>query len=512
MKTERTKKSFFNMSSNFIILIVQTILSFVVRTYFIKILGESNLGLDGLFSNILSMLSLTELGISTAISFILYKPLNDNVKENIGIIMSFYRKMYIYVGIIIFLLGICLVPFLSFIVKDYQNDNMYLIYIIYLLSTVSMYFISYKEILILADQNSYRLTWYNFGFMVTMYLLQILVLEVYHSFILYLVVMLVVKTLQRICINIYISKRYKDINFNTKDKLSKAEFNLLKLNIKSLFFSKVGDYCIYSTDNILISNIVGLSTVGIYTNYSSIVTMSRSLINSIFNGITASFGNLATTEDETTQKNVFEIIDFIGFILYGLLTIVYLVIISPFIKLWLGQKFLLSKYVVILICINFYLMGTQVSLDTIKQACGFYNKDKYIPLLQAFVNLVLSIIFGKKIGLFGILIATTISYLVLPIWNKPYLLYKYIFKSNSYKYFFKQIKNIIILFLVYILSNTIIQFLKLSNDFIFLVSSCIVIFFVFCCIVSLFYFKSSEYQYLINLIKSVFLKSIKRNC
>ena len=189
-----------------------------------------------------------------------------------------------------------------------------------------------------------------------------------------------------------------------------------------------------------------------------------------------------------------------------MLTVIYLMVISPFVKLWLGKKFVVESSVMILICINFYLMGTQVSLDTIKQACGFYNKDKYVPLGQAIVNLVLSIILGKKMGLFGILIATTISYLVLPIWNKPYLLYKYIFKSSSVKYFFRQLKNIVSLVLIYGLSSFLVQYIHLSSEILTLFVDCFIVLFVFVIIISVLYFKSNEYQYFVNLIKTMILK------
>ncbi len=506
METSRTKNSFFNMSSNFLILIVQTILSFVTRTIFIRVLGETNLGLDGLFTNILSMLSITELGVSTAISFILYKPLNDKNNKKIGTIMSFYRRMYAVIGSVIFALGLLLIPFLKIIVKDYNTSDMYLLYFIYLLSTVSMYFISYKEILIMADQKNYQLTIYNFCSTVIMYLLQIYVLITYKSFVLYLLVMLIVKTIQRICINIYISHKYKNIDFHTKEKLPTKEKKSLKTNVKSLFYSKIGDYCIFSTDNIFISRLINLGVVGIYTNYISIVTMTRTLINSLFSGIVASFGNLAENASKQIQKNVFEIIDFMVFVLYGLLTIIFLNLINPFIHLWLGENYILEYSIIIIICLNFYLMGTQVSLDTIKQACGFYYKDRFVPLIQTIVNIVLSLVLGKLYGLFGILLATSISYLVLPIWIKPYLIYKHIFKDKCFQYFLREIKNFLVIISIYFITYFIINHYLVVNNIFSLVLCGLIILLIFTLIVTLLYFKTKEYQYFYDILKKIIFR------
>ena len=208
----RTKNSIYNVLSNLFIVLFQTIMLFVVRTFFIKILGEENLGLSGLFTNILNILSVTELGIGTIISFSLYKPLSENDTKKINALMNFYKKFYYLAGIIIIVLGILIIPFLPFFVKDYSANNVYVIYLLYLINTAFIYFVAYKEILILSDQKNYKLTNINFIFMLIMYLLQIFVLVKFKSFVLYLVVQFIITLIQKIFINIYITKSYPEVD------------------------------------------------------------------------------------------------------------------------------------------------------------------------------------------------------------------------------------------------------------------------------------------------------------
>ena len=504
----RTQNSILNMKSNFLILITQTILSFVVRTIFIKELGKTYLGLDGLFLNILNILSIAELGISSAISFCLYKPLKEEDIEKISILMTCYKKLYYIIGTIMTVIGLLIMPFLQYMIKD-TVENLYLIYILYLLSTTTLYFNSYKEILIMADQKNYKLTWINFLFTIIMYGMQVLVLIQYNSFILYLIIQLIVKILQKIFISRYITKQYQKIDFNAKKELEKEELNGIKRNIKFLFFNKIGDLCIYCTDNILISKIVNLITVGLYSNYSSVVTITRSIINGVFTGITASFGNFAIDSNEESKKNIFEIMDFIRFILYGLCTIGFILLINTFVQIWLGKSFLLNKTNVFIICLNFYLMGTQVPIEVVKQALGFYNRDRIVALMQAVVNLILSILLGIKFGLTGILISTTISYIILPYWLRPYYIYKYIFKTKVLTYLKREILNLIAICIVVIISEYIFTFMSINSIIIRFIIEIILTMLLFAIVVTILYHKTKEFKFVYEYCREKLNKRIE---
>jgi len=245
MEQSRTKNSMFNVGTGFFNTIAKTIITFITRTVFIKILGEIYLGLNGLLTNILSMLSIAELGIGTAISFSLYKPLADKNHNKINKLMTFYRKAYSAIGVVILICGIILIPFLKFILAENANvEDIYLIYFIYLINTVSTYFISYKEVLIIADQKNYKLTKINFLFDIILNFLQIIALIVLKNFIIYLIVQMIIEIIRRIFINKFISKEYKDISFSTKEKIDDEDKKVLMNNVKAMFLHKIGDYSI----------------------------------------------------------------------------------------------------------------------------------------------------------------------------------------------------------------------------------------------------------------------------
>lgn len=500
---DRTKKSIFNISSNFTILMIKTILSFVTRTIFIKFLGEEALGLNGLFTNILSMLSLAELGISMAINFSLYTPLANNDKKTISALMSFYRKIYQYIGLIVLSLGLFLIPFLKYLIKDInQIDNVYLIYLLYLLNSTFSYFISYKETLIIADQKKYKLTSIEIlGILITS-IFQIIFLITTRSFIYYLIIQIVISFIQRIWINIYITREYSDIDFFSKEKLDFKEKEVIEKNIKAMFFHKIGDYCLNGTDNLIISYFINIVAVGIYSNYLVITGILNNIVSTIYNGITASVGNLIAVSNNDKKESLFNKIDFVGFVLYGFITICLINLFNDFIILWIGENFCLSFSIVLVISINFYLSGMRSSCHTFKAASGLFDVDKFTPLIQSIVNLVISIVLVKKIGLIGVLLGTLLSGVVLPNWQRPKLIYKYVFGKSSIPYFKNYIKNILFITVITLITLYLNSYIHLVNPFLTFVIKGIVcgIIYLFC-----FYFvfrKKEEFLFFKELIFS----------
>ncbi len=498
----RTEKSILNVSSNFFIYTFRTIMMFIVRTVFIKVLGEEILGLDGLFTNILLMLSITELGISNAINFSLYKPLAEKDYKKISILMSFYKRIYRIIGFVVLLLGLIVMIFLNHIVSSVSNINIYIVYLIYLFDTVTLYFVSYKDTLIIADQNNYKLIKYNFIFYLIMYILQIIVLIIAKSFILYLLVKILIMFIQRIYINRYITKKYNQISFNSNEKLNANDLQIIKTNVKGMFFHKIGYYFINGTDNIVISKFLNIVTVGIYTNYLSLITMTSTLLSSLYKGITASFGNLIVLENRKLQEQIFERISFAGHIIYSFVAIAFIVLINPFITLWLGSKYTFSTSVVIIICINFYIDGMRLAVDSIKDAAGVYNQDKYVPIVQAIINIIISVFLVQKIGLIGVVIGTLISNIVLPCWNRPYIIYKYVFKDSPKNYYINYIKNFIIGFITAFLISLIMSFIDLKISVINFIISIFIYCILYFIMTSIFYIKNSNYKFYIHLVTS----------
>lgn len=509
MEQSRTKNSIFNVGTGFLNIIVKTILTFITRTIFIKVLGETYLGLNGLLTNILSMLSIAELGIGTTISFSLYKPLANKDNKKINALMTFYKKAYRIIGIVILISGVILIPFLKFILEENININhIYLIYTLYLLTTVSTYFISYKEVLIIADQKNYKLTKINFIFDVLLNGLQIIELLIFKNFVLYLVVQLVIEFLRRTVINFFISKEYPQTDFCSKEKISKSDKQLLSKNVRAMFLHKIGDYSINGTDNIIMTKFIGLNAVGIYSNYLTIITILNTFINIIYSSIISSLGNLIAKENEEKRLKVFNIMDFFGFCIYGYCSVCLFVLLNPFIKVWAGEHYLFSIEIVAIIVLNFYMTGMRVPLGTIKSAAGVYTEDRYIPLLQALTNIVVSIILAKYIGVLGVLLGTLVSSLI-PAIDRPYIVYKYVFNKKVTEYYTKYLKNIIIVVFTTIVIYFVTSNLNIKNLYIQLIVICIIATIIYVIIIIVFYRKTVEYVYIKDQIKK-FLSNIMK--
>lgn len=504
----RVKKSFFNAISNSLILIVRSILLFLVRIVFVRTLGKVYLGVDSLFTNILLVLSITDSGISTAINFSLYKPLAEHDNQKISSLMTFYKKMYRILGIIVLVLGLSFIPLLKFVITE-NIEYIYIYYLVYLLTTVMSYFISYKDSLLIADQNLYKSSAIVGTTYIIMYLLRIIFLIIIPNFLIFALIQLIMLFIQRILVNKYITNKYKSIDFNEKKGISKQEQKTIFKNVKSMFLNKLGYFLVNGTDNIIISSIpsLGLGAVAVYTNYYSIISMVDSIISRGLSGITSSFGDLAVNESKKVQEDVFNIISFISFCIYGLFSVGFLFLITDFIKICFGNSYELETLLTVIICINFYIIGILKTLDIIKEATGNYIQDRYANLVQAIINIILSIVLGKKIGLLGIVIATLISYIVVPLWNKPYIAFKYIFQKQPFKYLVKQLKYILSLIIIGFICCFVIRGIDINNVFLEFILKIIIITIIYILCISLIYWKTDEYKYLVNTIKKIVKKN-----
>lgn len=503
----RLKNSLLNFVTGIILKIITLLLNFASRTVFINTLGVTYLGVNGLMINVMSMLSIAELGIGTAITFSLYKPLAEKNIEKVRLLMAFYKKAYKIIGILIFLIGSLLTLFIDFIVKDPGNiENLRLIFFLFVVFTSFPYFINYKEALIKADQKEYKLASANVIFTFFIVCSQILVLLLTNNFIVYLISNIVILFIQTVYINIKVTKLYPLLKSKVNGKMPKEDLTPIITNIKAMFFHKIGGVSIHSTDNIIISAFISVSTVGLYSNYTLIINSINTFIILFFTSITASMGNLIATSSYLKKLEVFKLTNFIGFWIYTFSIVSFLNLLNPTIVLWLGNEFILPNEIIIVVLINFYLTGMRLPVETVKTASGLYDVDKYSPLIQAVVNLLFSIILVQELGLLGVFIGTLISSLVLPVWQRPYLIYKYVFKVSSTEYFITFLKYTIIVFGIGLTThgilNTFFSDYTIINYLIRLLM-CLVI--PNLIIISLFY-KTKEFSELFRIIKSIVKK------
>ncbi len=506
----RTKKSFLNIFTNFANNVLLNILRFITRTIFIKQIGELYLGVNGLLTNILGVLALADLGISTAIGYSLYKPLKDNNKEKIKTLMAFYKKSYYIIAAVVLIAGIGILPFLNFFVnKNEWINGLEIFYLIFLANMVIGYLFSYKRVLITADQNEYKINLIVMIFNFLISVAQIIVLLAFKSYTLYLIVQTVILVFENIYVNLYINKMYPYIKEKTINPLEKQEKKKIFSDIKALMYHKIGSYFVDSTDNLIISKFIGLSVVGLYSNYSLIISILNKFINNSIWGITASYGNLNATETKEKKFKVYNTIYFITFVIFSIGTVCMINLFNPFIeKVWLGKKYTLSFAIVLITSINFYVSGMMRMNDAIKSATGLYTKDKFVPIFQSIINIVASLILVNKYGILGVFIGTLISS-ILPTIVKPIIIYKNIFSINPSKYFIEYLKQVIITTLAALVSYYVLSLLNINNGIVYFICGAIICIVITALMIFLSYFKTEVFEDIKERIGKIFRRKEK---
>lgn len=477
------------------------LINFWSRGIFIKFLSVEYLGVNGLFSNVLAILSLAELGVGSAIIYSMYKPIAENDKKKIQALMNLYSKSYKIIGLVIATVGILITPFIRYIIKDNGNiGNIELIYLIFLLNTVVSYFFAYKRSIISADQRGYIVSGYKYAFNVTKVVIQVLILYISKNFIAYLLVQVFCTALENIFIAKKADKLYPFLKDKNKESLTVKEKKDIFKNIRALMIYKISSAMLDGTDNIIISASVGVKSVGVLSNYTLIIGSLSMVISQITDAIIASIGNITSKESKERQIEVFNIILFSTFILYGGSSVCLLLLINPFISIFFGQQYILSNLTVIVLVLNYYIYGMQNVIWIYRSIMGLFVYGKFRPIVSAIVNMAVSIILAKYIGLLGVLMGTTITRIITNIWYDPIIIYKYGFKSSVKKYYAQYVKYVFQLLLVIITVGIIVSFIPNNLN--------IVIFFikiVICLISTIIIFiiifrKKYEFRYLCNII------------
>lgn len=492
--------------------VLSLIFSFVVRTVFIKYLNEDYLGVNGLFTNILTMLSLAELGFATAMVYSMYKPLANKDISKLQALMKLYAKVYFCIGIIIAILGVCIIPFMGYIIKDPPNvEHLIFIYCLFLLNSVISYFFAYKRSILSADQKEYICSQYRYIFTAIKSVLQILILVVTANFILYLCVQLFVTIGENLFISIKVNKMYPFLKQNNKNKLSKMELTRIKNDVKALVITRFGHVILNGTDNIIISSFIGVSWVGKLSNYTLITGSIVTLLSQITSGITASIGNFIAKERADRHYELFKMIDFFTFWIYGFCTVCLTILLNPFISLWIGENYILSQNTIIVLSINFLISGIMTSLWMFRSTMGLFIQGQYRHIITAIINIIISIILAKIMGLVGVLLGTAISRLSITLWYDPYIIYKYGFKKDVKTYYVAYLYRIILLFCIYLIIKILSGILGLNTNNIYsftvLTTLCIfipnIIFIIMFC-------KTDEFKGLRSLILSSLINIKKR--
>ncbi|MBR5597742.1 MAG: oligosaccharide flippase family protein [Lachnospiraceae bacterium] len=492
-----------NIAFGYIGNITSSVLGFVLRTVFIMKLDETLLGVNGLYTGVLSMLSMAELGIGTALNYSLYGPVARKEYDKIKSYMRLYKKSYCIIGIVVAVIGLALVPFLKYFIKspgDYGIQELTIYYLIFLFNTVSTYFVSYKYSLVNAEQKNYIQTNVLTITKLATTILQMIVLLLTANFFFYLLTAAVVELVQKIYVSRYLDKRYPYLKDKDVKPLEKEETDIIITKTKALICLKVGDVARLQTDSIIISSFIKVSIVGMVDNYNMVINSISAFVNIIFNSAISSFGNLIATESKQKQYEIFKIYRFAANWIYGLSAVGFYLLLSPLIQIWLGEHWLLSELVVGLVLLDYYFRGDRIVMANFKTAAGVFEQDKFLPLLQGAVNLVISIVLVQQIGLVGIYIGTVISGIIANV-VKPFIVYPICFEKSVGEYFKDYLLYLIptslILVICSILKSLILKEVTLPG----LIVMGILIVMVYNVIWVMSFFKTKEFQYMVGVLK-----------
>lgn len=502
----RSKKATINATVNMITYILVLLPMFIVRKVFLDTLGKEILGLVSLYTNIINFLSIMELGIGSAIVFSLYKPYAEGNKEKVKGYIEYYKNFYRKIGLAIFGIGIVIIPFLNTLIKNEVNINEARIaFLLFLINTVITYFFSYKFALLTVAQENYKLSIGNAISKIIISIMQIIALYIIPNIYVYLVLQIIIQLIYFSIINKYIDNKNSWFN-KVNGKLDNGEIIKLTQNIKALFLHKIGGFLVLGTDNIVISYFINLTSVALYNNYNMIIYAIQTIVTNLFVGLTASIGNLLVENDKEKAYKIHNNLFFFNFWLVSFIVISLFNTIDQFIALWVGKEFILDKFTVIVLLINFYFYCMRQSVEQFKDGSGNYHQDRFAPIAESIINLISSIILVKIYGLPGVFLGTLISNICVVFWTKPKIVYKYVFNKKLSCYFKMYFKYLFIGLIALVISFIFTEPIKYNVGLVSFLLNCIINIIVINLFYLIVFFRTNEFNY----FKDIILEFIKK--
>lgn len=463
----RFKTNITNAKFGLILYLISILLSFYSRDIFLRELGDDFNGLVSLLRSIIGLLGIAELGIGTSISYKLYKPLFDKNKNEINLILSFLRKLYLKIALLILLLGIIISLFLPLIItkNQFSWNLVYFVFFAFLSISLSTYLFNYTQTLLGADQKSYIVQTINQVVNLLKVITQIFVLFYSKNVIYWILIEVSFAIVQVVVLYVVVKKIYPWLKINNKISNNVIEdYAEIKTKIKQIFVHRIGAFMVASTDNIFIGIFSGLTTVTLFTNYNLIFQSLILLFNNLFSNLTASIGNLIVENDKKNMIKVYyELFLFRFFI--AIITIIPLYFsIDYFITLWLHKSsYILPKSTTILLLFNFFVLQTRATSEGFIHGFGLFH-DTWAPKLEFFINLIFTIILGYFFGLNGVLIGTSISMFFLVVLWKPYFLFTNGFQINVKNYWIYYFKIAAPVFFLFFFLNLVIDYLTFNKN------------------------------------------------
>lgn len=505
-KSNIIKSSFFSLLCR----LINIALGLGYRFVFLKILSIEYLGINGLFTNVIGVLSLVELGITYSIVYRFYDPISKEDVNRVGELMNFFRQAYLVIALTITVIGLSITPFIQSLIKDASDIppdvNIHVIFILFLLQSSSSYLFSYKLTLLTADQKQYLHSVITTGIAIASNTIQIVVLIVFRDYTIALLSGIATTILLNWISSLWVTGQYRPV-FLVKSKLSKQDRHVIFKDSSAAMLHKVGGTVLTSTDSILLSRFFGLAATGLYANYALIISSVMDTVQMVFSGFTPSLGNAHVVLDKDSRYEMYRKSLYLNFLVVGVTTVCIFGLIDDFLFIWLRKEYFLDNGIVILLTAYYFINGARVITTSYTNACGLFVRDKIRPIIEASLNILISIVSLKAIGLGGVFLGTIISSLLTVFWREPLLLYKYAFEKSVAEYW----KEYLRITVVVLISASIVHFFINGlfnvdgNIFLWLLKAlaCIAVFLL---VHFIFYFRTKEYRYMIDQAKEMLVR------
>lgn len=501
-RPSRTENTLRNFRYGAVLQGVGLVVAFATRTVFIRTLGAEYLGVEGLFANVLTMLSLAELGVGSAMSYALYKPIALHDVEHLTTLMSVFRRFYTVIGGLILVLGVALTPVVHLLMREVPDiPHLRLIFLLFVTNSGLSYFAAYKRSLLIADQKQYIATFYRYAMFILMSVAQISVLIWTGSYLLYLFLMLLSTLTENVLVNRRANREYPFLKSREVMPLAGPEKRWLVRNLRASSYHRLAGVILNGTDSIVISRFVGIAETGLYSNYLVISTAIGKIFSLGFSSVTASIGNLGTTESPEKNYEVFKRLNFLSFCLYTVSTVSLLACLDPFIVVWAGESYRLDEATSFLFVVNFYLQGMRGSVLTFRNAYGLFWQDRYKPLAEMATNVVLSVLLAPRYGVAGVLMGTVFATLLTCSWVEPLIVFRHGFQKPVSLYFARYLGQVLSVAFASVVTVSICSVIQLQGSvgllLRFVVSLC-----VSCAVLVGLFHRSEEYAYFRSLAGS----------
>lgn len=469
--------------------------NFATRAVFARWLDANYLGMQSLFTNVLTILSLAELGVGSAISYALYTPIAHDDKTKIIALMQLFRKAYISIGLIVLVLGACLTPFIDYLISDPHAlediPNLRLYFYLFVLNTGISYFFSYKAVLITAYQKEYLVSLVQYASLALMSLLQIVVLLITQSYLIFLLVMVVSTLLQNLIIALIANRMYPFLRHGSKEKLDRETLTDIKKNVCALVLHRIGGIATTPLSSVFMSKFVSLATAGIYGNYIIIEAAIERIFDRFFWAIIPSAGNLVAQESSDEAHRIFLTSFFINGVVYCVACAGYFCSVNYLIPLWVGSQYLFPQTTIMLASILMFAYGMRSAVQSFTSAYGLYWHSRYKPIVEFISFCITGIAFGLTYGVNGIIIAGIISKLAIATPYEVYVLYKHGFKRSSLVFWKRYISYTLLSLVVVLVSYLIGQYCAVEGMQGFILNACLATLFS-CMFFMLVFWKSTE--------------------